>query len=269
MFLCFHHLLVSVVICGWWGASLGDRKFLVFAHHSAVMDGIDRELQRLKIPFFRIDGKTNSATRAAGIRRFQETSVDECQIALLSVTAANMGITLTAASLVVFAELHWTPSVLLQAEDRVHRVGQAQAVQIHYMIGRGTVDEYLWRMLGTKLRVVGSAVDGKQAELKMDQALTHSEASLTAAFGAAGKSATPFSLSRSVSGKDGCRKGRKRKKMQSSPSSSSGSQSSSGSPSSESVRTAAIREVVEEMSRERTKKRKLAAVARVDRDRQE
>ena len=59
----------------------------------------------------RIDGNTASEKRQFEVARFQEKS--SCKVALLSITAANMGINLHAASLVVFAELFWNPGVSL------------------------------------------------------------------------------------------------------------------------------------------------------------
>ena len=38
----------------------------------------------------------------------------------------------------------WALQVLMQAEDRVHRIGQSSSVGIHYLVARGTADDYLW-----------------------------------------------------------------------------------------------------------------------------
>ena len=123
-------------------------KFLVFAHHHTVLDGIEQFLVKEGAQYFRLDGHTLPADRQAGVDRFQNDS--RCRVALLSITAGGTGITLTASSTVVFAELQFTPALLLQAEDRVHRIGQPNAVNIHYLLGRHSLDDLLWPMLVKK-----------------------------------------------------------------------------------------------------------------------
>ena len=62
------------------------------------------------------------------------------------------GLTFTAASHVVFAELYWNPGHMKQAEDRAHRIGQTCSVNVHYLIAKGTFDTVLWGMLNRKVR---------------------------------------------------------------------------------------------------------------------
>jgi len=97
-----------------------SRRFLVFAHHQSVLNELDRFVRSKsteEVPdYIRIDGKTPADMRQANVDKFQKE--EGCRIALLSITAAGTGITLHAASHVVFAELIWTPAYLVQAEDR-------------------------------------------------------------------------------------------------------------------------------------------------------
>ncbi|KAM9850478.1 SWI/SNF-related matrix-associated actin-dependent regulator of chromatin subfamily A-like protein 1 [Aulostomus maculatus] len=130
----------------------GREKFLVFAHHKLVLDHITTELVKKNVNHIRIDGATPSFERQQLCNRFQ-LSNKTC-VALLSITAANMGLTLHSADLVVFAELFWNPGVLIQAEDRVHRIGQTSNVNIHYLVAKGTADDHLWPMIQEKMKVL-------------------------------------------------------------------------------------------------------------------
>ncbi|MBN3295212.1 SMAL1 protein, partial [Amia calva] len=133
----------------------GREKFLVFAHHRLVLDNISKELGQKGVGYIRIDGSTSSADRQALCQQFQ-VSEKSC-VAVLSITAANMGLTMSSADLVVFAELFWNPGVLIQAEDRVHRIGQTSSVNIHYLVAKGTADDYLWPMIQLKMKVLERA----------------------------------------------------------------------------------------------------------------
>ena len=59
------------------------------------------------------------------------------------------------------AELNWKPGTLVQAEDRVHRVGQAASVNIHYLHAEDTIDDIIWPNVQNKLELVGQMLDGK------------------------------------------------------------------------------------------------------------
>ena len=54
---------------------------------------------------------------------------------------------------------------MLQAEDRVHRIGQrAAAVTITYLLGAGTADELMWRALQRKVRVLQATMQGAHGQ---------------------------------------------------------------------------------------------------------
>ncbi|KPM08552.1 SWI/SNF subfamily A-like protein [Sarcoptes scabiei] len=132
-----------------------DFKIIVFCHHKSMMDGVEEILNKEKINHIRIDGNTSPKVRQEACEVFQ--TKDSFRVALLSITACATGLNLTAASMVVFAEVFWNPGVLAQAEDRVHRIGQQDNVRVIYLVARGTIDEIIWPLISKKLDVLNKA----------------------------------------------------------------------------------------------------------------
>ncbi|XP_069988944.1 SWI/SNF-related matrix-associated actin-dependent regulator of chromatin subfamily A-like protein 1 [Penaeus vannamei] len=132
-----------------------EKKFLVFAHHQIMLDKLCETCENAKVEYIRIDGKTPGEVRQNYVNKFQ--TKDSVKVAILSITAANTGLTLTAAQLVVFAELFWNPGILVQAEDRAHRIGQEDCVMVQYLVAQGTADDYIWPLVQSKLEVLGKA----------------------------------------------------------------------------------------------------------------
>lgn len=140
-----------------------EEKFLVFFHHRMLIDEADAFLTKKKVKFIRIDGMTKPQHRTAMVETFQED--DECRVALLSITAAGSGLHMTASHIAVFAEVYFTSGSLMQAEDRIHRIGQSCPVSIRYLLAEGTVDEQVWWILMRKVNVIGQIMG--EADAKM------------------------------------------------------------------------------------------------------
>jgi hypothetical protein len=118
----------------------------------------------------RIDGQVNNEKRHECVNYFQNS--EECRIAILAITACATGLTLTKASTVVFAEMYFTPAILIQAEDRAHRIGQGHnCVNVHYLFGKDTIDELIFPELEKKFSVVSNALDAKKMNLDVKNVL--------------------------------------------------------------------------------------------------
>lgn len=136
---------------------------MIFGHHRHMLDALEATAVRCNVGYIRIDGSVPSTERLSRVDAFQ--SDDSVCVAVLGLLAAGVGLTLTAASAVVFAELHWTPGVLVQAEDRAHRIGQKSSVNVHYLVGDGTLDDLIWPSVSHKVEVVSAMCDGRRSHL--------------------------------------------------------------------------------------------------------
>lgn len=125
-------------------------KIVVFAWHQSVLNALEAELARFGVA--RIDGSTPTAKRQGIVDRFQGDA--GCRVFLGQIVAAGTGITLTAASSLIFAEMSWTPGDNAQAAMRVHRIGQMQPVLIRTATLRGSIDEAVNAVLARKTRAL-------------------------------------------------------------------------------------------------------------------
>ncbi|KFP92233.1 DNA annealing helicase and endonuclease ZRANB3, partial [Apaloderma vittatum] len=142
-------------------------KFLVFAHHLSMLQACTEAVIEKKVRYIRVDGSVPSAERIHLVNQFQKDP--DTRVAILSIQAAGQGLTFTAATHVVFAELYWDPGHIKQAEDRAHRIGQCSSVNIHFLIAKGTMDTLMWAMLNRKAKVTGSTLNGRKEKMQAEE----------------------------------------------------------------------------------------------------
>lgn len=86
--------------------------FIVFAHHFIMMDGIQALLNQNNCSYIRVDGTSSTSSRFKSFNDFLQGNV---RVALLSISSCSTGLNLASVSnVIVFAELTWTPALLLQ-----------------------------------------------------------------------------------------------------------------------------------------------------------
>lgn len=142
----------------WIGSFLeSGEKLVVFGWHRDVVDGLAQEYNAPSIT-----GDTLLTERQVSVDKFQNDL--GCKLIVCNIQAGGLGLTLTAASNAAFVEFGWNPAQMSQAEDRIHRIGQAEAVNIWNLVGEDTIDEEILALIAQKAEVVDAATDGRIAE---------------------------------------------------------------------------------------------------------
>jgi SNF2 family DNA or RNA helicase len=122
-----------------------EEPLVIFCHHLQVHAALQQKLAEFK-PVTIIGGQSEMQ-RQFSIDSFQN---GKTRLMIAGLRAGNVGISLTKASYVIFAELDWSPAIHRQAEDRLHRIGQKNVVFAYYLEGKGTLDEKIVGVLTDK-----------------------------------------------------------------------------------------------------------------------
>jgi SNF2 family DNA or RNA helicase len=112
-------------------------QFVVFSEFVDTCHILVERLRRLGVSAEAFTGQSDSEDRTRMENDFQAGEID---VLVGTIGAMKEGITLTAASNMIFLERHWTPAVNEQCEDRCHRNGQKNAVTILIFEAEDTVD---------------------------------------------------------------------------------------------------------------------------------
>ena len=137
-------------------------KVVVMAHHHDVIDELEAGLSEFNP--VSLTGRDNQTHRQNAVDRFQTDP--KCRLFIGSIQASGVGITLTAASTVVFAELDWVAGNLSQAEDRCHRIGQTDSVLVQHIVIDGSIDARMAQTVIAKQKVSDRALD-ENSEYKL------------------------------------------------------------------------------------------------------
>lgn len=144
-----------------------DEKVIIFSNF--VKEGVNKIVENLKNTFPQnmittYDGSMNQTQRDVSVKKFMEDS--SCKIFVGTLNTASEGLTLTSGSYVIFFDLHWNPAKMWQAEDRVHRIGQKNKVNIFYFVTNNTIEEKILTKLNQKRIMIENIVDSDINEIE-------------------------------------------------------------------------------------------------------
>ena len=141
------------------GAVADGRKIVVIARFVPEIHAIGKMLEKKKIRYAQISGEIRD--RDEQIAAFQDDP--DVPVFIGQIATAGLGITLTAASLMVFYSLDYSMSNYEQTRARIHRVGQKNECTYIHLVARGTVDEKVLKALHDKANLAKSLVDDYRA----------------------------------------------------------------------------------------------------------
>lgn len=144
-----------------------DKQFVVFSQSKQVINLFAKRLLSKKITHGVLTGDTAQVDRGFIVKAFQ---AGDLRVFTGTIAAGGVGITLTASSTIIFLDRSWSPAINRQAEDRLHRIGQKQAVQVIDIIAKDTIDLGRLQRLENSWQWIKQLLGDKDAKTKPDGA---------------------------------------------------------------------------------------------------
>jgi SNF2 family DNA or RNA helicase len=132
-----------------------DKKVIVFTDYTAVVDTLREEYKDICVV---VNGETSQKDRQKAVEDFQNNP--SVKLFIGNTVAAGVGLTLTAAEVVIVNDLNWTPANVDQSLDRAFRIGQTKDVICYFPLFDDTIDTIVYEVLDKKRDIINMAIDG-------------------------------------------------------------------------------------------------------------
>lgn len=132
-----------------------NKKAIVFSNWTAIINPLYEILAQYNPAI--ITGEVKN--RVEQEKKFMED--DSCRVIIGTIGAMGTGLTLTAANTVIFLDEPWNKAIKDQAEDRAHRIGTTENINIITLIAKDTIDERINELVEKKGAMADMLIDGK------------------------------------------------------------------------------------------------------------
>jgi SNF2 family DNA or RNA helicase len=136
------------------------KKVIVLTNFTMTLDMLHEKYKKNSVT---LDGRMNKDKRQENVDRFQTD--DKIKVFIGNIKAAGVGITLTAAEVVIMNDLSFVPADHSQGEDRAYRYGQKNSVLVYYPVFENTIEKIIYNILQKKKNVIDQVMgDGEYSE---------------------------------------------------------------------------------------------------------
>lgn len=136
------------------------KKVIVLTNFTMTLDMLHDKYKKNSVT---LDGRMSKDKRQDAVDRFQNE--DKVKVFIGNIKAAGVGITLTAAEVVIMNDLSFVPADHSQGEDRAYRYGQKNSVLVYYPVFENTIEKVIYNILQKKKNVIDQVMgDGEYSE---------------------------------------------------------------------------------------------------------
>lgn len=139
-----------------------DKKILVFCYFEQMVSQLSNwlatETDYNQEAF--ISGNVKSQERIERVIRFNENKLGQI---FLSTDAGNQGINLTSVEIVVHYDQLFNPQKMRQREDRTHRIGQKNVVNVIHLLYKDSIDQGMWLLNRERQELFEQVIEGAES----------------------------------------------------------------------------------------------------------